>query len=255
MTVPDHLAEWQEVREQVAWRDIVPHVAGPVRALRDGFADYARGTADRGPERLHGLLNAHGDVRDAVATGTALTPELLARWNRITLDVPVAEFRRGPAYAKNGRERYGLLATTPQRFATCLANADETATPVAARAARIYLDVAFFHPHNDGNARLAALVLQFVLLREHVELDDVAPILSTMRRADDAGGAADLARLLHGMAAASHRRWLRASLDSTEPASHGAAMHRPSLTGGWRVARSHARRAGSPAIHRRAPSR
>ena len=78
---------------------------------------------------------------------------------------------------------------------------------MTARAARAYLDVAFFHPYDDGNARLAGLVLQFVLLRGDVELDEVAPILTTVRRADDAEGAADLARLVHGIAAATHRRW------------------------------------------------
>ncbi|WP_207915521.1 hypothetical protein [Micromonospora sp. 15K316] len=52
---------------------------------------------------------------------------------------------------------------------------------------------------------------QFVLLRERVELDEVAPILTTVHRADDAEGAADLARLIHGIAAATHRRRLRAS--------------------------------------------
>ncbi len=124
--------------------------------------------------------------------------------------MPVARFRRGPAYAKDGRERYGLHPATEHWFATCVAQGDETAAPLAARAARIYLDIAFFHPYDDGNARLAGLALQFVLLREQVELDDVAPILNVVRRADDAEGAADLARLIHGVAAATHRRRLRA---------------------------------------------
>ncbi|MFI9531265.1 hypothetical protein [Micromonospora rosaria] len=52
-------------------------------------------------------------------------------------------------------------------------------------------------------------MLQFVLRRESVELDEVAPILTTVRRADDAGGAADLARLVHGTAMATRRRQLR----------------------------------------------
>lgn len=117
--------------------------------------------------------------------------------------------RQAPAYAKNGRERYGLHSDTERRFASCLAETVDRETPVTARAARAYLDVAFFHPYDDGNARLGGLVLHFVLLREGVELDDVAPILTMVRRADDGRGAADLARLVHGVAAATHRRWLR----------------------------------------------
>jgi hypothetical protein len=209
VSTPDHLAGWRQVRERVAWRDLTPDGFRPVRALRDGFADHARVSVDRGAQRLHRLLSAQDDVRHAAAAGTALNPELLARWNRITLGEQASEFRRGPAYAKAGRERYGLHPATEGWFATCLAQGDQRATPLAARAARIYLDVAFFHPHDNGNARLAALVLQFVLLREQVELDDVEPILNVVRCADDANGAADLARLIHGLAAATHRRWLR----------------------------------------------
>ncbi|MEU4237103.1 hypothetical protein [Actinoplanes sp. NPDC026619] len=118
-------------------------------------------------------------------------------------------FRRAPAYAKNGRERYGLHADTEHRFAACLAEAADRDIPVTARAARAYLDVAFFHPYDDGNARLAGLILVFLLLREEVQLDEVVPIRTTVRRADDAAGAAGLARLVHGIAAAGQRRALR----------------------------------------------
>jgi hypothetical protein len=209
LTTPDHLAVWQRVREAVAWRDVVPHPETPVAARRDGFVSFAHGTAGRGPQRLSRLLSAYDDVRREVAGGAELTAELTARWNRTLRGVPVAAFRRAPAYAKGGRERYGLDAGTEQRFAAGLAEAADEDTPVTARAARAYLDVAFFHPYDDGNARLAGLVLQFVLLRGRVELDEVAPILTTVRRADDAGGAADLARLVHGITTATRRRWLR----------------------------------------------
>src|SRR5689334_21422666 len=120
---------------------------------------------------------------------------------------------------QTGRERYGLHPATKHWFATCLPQGDETATPLAARAARTHPDVAFFHPYADGTARLAGLVIQFVLLLEQVELDDVEPILNVVRRADDADGAADLARLIHVMATATHRRWLRNpySMSSSRP--------------------------------------
>ncbi|MGC4790600.1 hypothetical protein ACLQ22_22570 [Micromonospora sp. DT178] len=223
MTPPDHLTVWQLVREQVPWRDVAPSPQAPVSALRDGFLCFAHATAGRGPQRLSRLLTAYADVRREVAAGADLTPALLARWNRVIRGVPVAVFRRTPAYARNGRERYGLHADTEHRFASCLAEAADQRTPVTARAARAYLDVAFFHPYDDGNARLAGLVLQFVLLRESVELDEVAPILTAVRRADDAGGAADLARLVHGIAGATRRRWLRAN---GHPSScRGAGWH------------------------------
>ncbi|SCE90459.1 Fic/DOC family protein [Micromonospora chaiyaphumensis] len=199
------------MRDSVGWRHVVPHSKAPGPAIRDGFVDFAHGSAGHDPRRLSRLLSAYDDVRLEAAAGADLTSDLLARWNRLVRGVPVAAFRRAAAFAKNGRERYGLHADTEQRFASCLADTADRETPVTARAARAYLDVAFFHPHDDGNARSAGLVLQFVLLRERVELDEVAPILTTVRRADDAEGAADLARLVHGIATATRRRWLRAN--------------------------------------------
>ncbi|MFF8844351.1 hypothetical protein ACF08N_16805 [Streptomyces sp. NPDC015127] len=47
------------------------------------------------------------------------------------------------------------------------------AAPLSAGAARAYLDVCFFHPFDDGNARSAFLALVFVLAREGVALDGV----------------------------------------------------------------------------------
>ncbi|GGN64119.1 hypothetical protein GCM10010112_24060 [Actinoplanes lobatus] len=199
---PDHLAVWRRVREEVAWRDVVPHPVTPSPALHDGFAHFAR----ESPR----LLASYADVRREAAAGAALTTDLTARWNGIGRGVAVARFRRGPAFAKNGRERYGLSVGTQRDFATCLAQSADRGVPVTARAARAYLDVAFFHPYDDGNARLAGMVLHFLLLRDGIELDEVAPILRTVRRADDAEGAAGLARMVHGIAAATGRRWRRA---------------------------------------------
>ncbi|MGW0548721.1 hypothetical protein [Streptomyces altiplanensis] len=66
---------------------------------------------------------------------------------------------------------------------------------MASRAARAYLDVAFFHPFPDGDARLALLTPAPVLKLEGVRFDRVGP-LRTTRCADDSDGAADLAVLV-----------------------------------------------------------
>jgi fido (protein-threonine AMPylation protein) len=84
----------------------------------------------------------------------------------------------------------------------------ESAQPdllLPSRAARTYLDILFFHPFEDGNARAAMLALAFVLAREGVLLDQVRP-LQTTRWADDAEGAADLAVLLGILITAAERR-------------------------------------------------
>ncbi|WP_285561351.1 hypothetical protein [Actinoplanes regularis] len=37
----DQLITWQRLREQIPWRDIVPPLPAPVRAVRDGFTAHA----------------------------------------------------------------------------------------------------------------------------------------------------------------------------------------------------------------------
>lgn len=209
--MPDQLTIWQRVREQVRWRTVVPHLHTPVLAIRDGFAGHAAIGEDRRRQSL--LLAAYDDVRNAAATGADLTPHLTARWNGMLRGIPAAGFRQGAAFAKNGRDRYGLHADTRQRYKSDLLEVTDSTIPATARAARAYLDVAFFHPYDDGNARLAGLVLHFVLLRARIELDEVRPLLTIVRRADDPEGAAGFARMAHGIATATHRRWLTATSD------------------------------------------
>ncbi|MET8832813.1 Fic family protein [Micromonospora sp. NPDC004540] len=200
----DDLATWCRIREQVDWAAAARPVDGPVTGLRDGIVDFVRGpVAARDPARAVRLLTAVGQAR---ATALPLSYELLAGWQATVLGVPEVGFRRGPAYAKGGRERYGLAADTAERFRRCLAQAADAEPPLAARAARAYLDVAFFHPFPDGNGRAAMLALDAVLRRHGVVLDQVAPILLVARRADDPDGARGLAGLIDVLIAATRRR-------------------------------------------------
>ncbi|MFE4634461.1 Fic family protein [Streptomyces sp. NPDC056773] len=141
------------------------------------------------------LLAAHALAGEDVARRTPLDFTLLAGWQRVVLAATEAPFRVGDAYAKAGRERYGLTSRTRADFDSCLRETTDPDLPLAARAARAYLDVAFFHPFTDGNARAALLTLVHVLAREGVVLSEVGP-LETTRYADDPAGAADLAALI-----------------------------------------------------------
>jgi fido (protein-threonine AMPylation protein) len=120
-----------------------------------------------------------------------------------------APFRTGAARAKGGREHYAWWPGLPARFEECLAEATATDVPLPARAARVYLDVGFFHPFHDGNARSAMLALYYVLAREDVVLDHAAPVLRISRVAHDAVGAAELARLIEVLITSMRRRSLR----------------------------------------------
>ncbi|MFJ9803863.1 Fic family protein [Streptomyces wuyuanensis] len=204
----DALAVWCGVRRRIGWERLGSGVvAGPVTPALDGFTAWCGGPVGRrDPARAQRLLSAYAAVRADAACGRSLTFGVLSGWQQSVLGTSEAvPFRTGDAYAKGGRERYGLTRSTEADFARCLHDSADQAVPPVARAARVYLDVAFFHPFDDGNARSALLALVFVLAREGVALDEVGP-LQTMRHADDPAGAEDLVRLVALLVRASARR-------------------------------------------------
>ncbi|WBO68476.1 Fic family protein [Streptomyces camelliae] len=197
--VRDHLERWLAVRETVAWQDAPDGGGGaPVTPSRDGAAEDIRafdGAVD--PARAQGLLTALERLRADAAQGAPLDVELLSGWQQHVLGTarPPA-FRTLPAFAKGGRERYGISPDTRARLDACLAESAEGdgSLPLTARAARAYLDVCFFHPFADGNARSAFLALVFVLAREGVTLDSVGLLRRIAFRADDPKDGLTLAR-------------------------------------------------------------
>ncbi|WP_266651533.1 hypothetical protein [Streptomyces sp. NBC_01549] len=201
----DSLADWMLDRTEVSWpswRGVCPVSEAPAR---DGFRNFfmtTRGGRDsEGTARvLTALELAFADAEQ----GRPLTFALMAKWQRTVLGHDVVVFRTMPAFAKGGRERYGLAPDTRARFERCLSESAQPDLPLPSRAARTYLDILFFHPFEDGNAPAAMLALAFVLAREGVLLDQVHP-LQTTRWADDAEGAADLAVLLGILITAAQR--------------------------------------------------
>ncbi|MER6676047.1 Fic family protein [Streptomyces sp. NPDC000983] len=196
-TAPDHLRGWLALREDIPWHRARPATVPATHPYRDGAAHDIR-THDhaRDPDRAARLLAALDRAREDATSPAPLTFAVLADWQRLVLDVPEAPFRRHPAHAKAGRERYGTGPDLPARLDACLTEAETDPLPVTARAARAYLDVCFFHPFEDGNARSAFLTLTFLLARAGVTLDQVGPVRRLQRRADDPEGALALADLL-----------------------------------------------------------
>ncbi|MBT2369310.1 Fic family protein [Streptomyces sp. ISL-10] len=187
----DHLERWLAVRETVVWHEAPDRGGeGPVTPARDGAAEDIRtfdGALD--PARAKGLLAALERLRADAARGTRLNFALLQAWQQHVLDTPQPPaFRTLPAFAKGGRERYGIAPDTRAHFDVCLAESAKEHSaplPLSTRAARAYLDVCFFHPFDDGNARSAFLALIFVLAREGVTLDDVSPLRRITFQADN----------------------------------------------------------------------
>ncbi|MFF4258805.1 Fic family protein [Streptomyces sp. NPDC001663] len=196
----DHLARWLAVRETVPWHE-APDGGGdePVTPSRDGAVEDIRafdGAID--PARAEGLLAAVALLRADAARGASLDFELLRRWQQHVLGTAqLPPFRELPAFAKGGRERYGIGPDTRSRLDACLAESvrdAEQPLPLTARAARACLDVCFFHPFDDGNARSALLALVFVLAREGVALDGVSLLRRITFQADKPQDAMALAR-------------------------------------------------------------
>jgi Fic/DOC family len=201
----DSLADWLRVRTEISWpswRGARPVSGAPAR---DGFRKFFMAT--RGGRDSGGTARVLAALDLALADaeqGRPLTFALMAKWQRAVLGHGLAGFRTMPAFAKGGRERYGLAPDTQRRFEHCLSESSQPDPPLPSRAARTYLDILFFHPFEDGNARAAMLALAFVLAREGVLLDQVHP-LQTTRWADDTEGAADLAVLLGILITAAER--------------------------------------------------
>ncbi|GLV88356.1 hypothetical protein Slala03_80450 [Streptomyces lavendulae subsp. lavendulae] len=201
-SLPDHLESWLAVRATVPWQDVQNRdTGGPVTPLCDGVAQDIRSfDAAVDPRRGEGLLAALKLARAEAERGARLDFELLRGWQQHVLDAPQAlPFRSLPAFAKEGRERYGIGPDTRARLDACLAESGtdtDASLPLTVRAARAYLDICFFHPFDDGNARSAFLALVFVLAREGVALDDVLLIRRVTFHADNPQDALTLARYI-----------------------------------------------------------
>ncbi|MFE1416715.1 Fic family protein [Streptomyces sp. NPDC058746] len=200
---PDHLQRWLAVRESVPWHEIPDSGAdGPVVPLRDGAAEDIRafdGAIDSA--RAEGLLSALESLRADAARGARLDFAVLSSWQQHLLGTPQPpRFRSLPAFAKGSRERYGIGPDTRARFDTCLAeSASDAGRPLGltARAARVYLDICFFHPFDDGNARSAFLALVFVLAREGIALDGVGLLRRITFQADNPQDPLSLVRYIN----------------------------------------------------------
>ncbi|MGW7301884.1 Fic family protein [Streptomyces sp. NPDC054829] len=216
----DHLRTWLALRDEIPWHRSRPVALPAPRPLRDGAAhDIHTFDHARDPARAARLLAALTRTREDAAAHTPLSFHLLSSWQRLVLGTPEAPFRRHPAYAKGGRERYGISPDLPARLNTCLAEAEAESDdlPLPSRAARAYLDVCFFHPFTDGNARSAFLTLTYLLARAGITLDQVGPIRRIQRRADDPEGALALADLIA----------LLINRTRTTPTSHPHSADRP----------------------------
>lgn len=192
----DVLAAWLETRPTFLSRfpvDEPPRV--PVR--RDAHLHFVeQRDRPRDPLRAQRMLAALAACRASARRGEPLTFAALASWQALVLGGDVPRFRTTDAFAKSGRARYGIAPDTFDRFVACLAESEPGGEPIVLRAARVYLDVCFFHPFLDGNTRAARLALDHVLTRAGLALHAAEPLFVIARDADDARRAWSFARTL-----------------------------------------------------------
>lgn len=192
----DALAAWLANRERAFAR-----APAAVRALPGASVDGHRAFIDgrereRDPQRAARMARALDACRASAAREEPLTFERLAGWQALVLEREHPGFRTTDAFAHGGRHRYGLGPDTAARFGAALSDANDESTPALVRAARVYLDVCFFHPFEDGNARAARLALDHVLTRAGLRLVAAEPVFVIARSARDPHAGFRLSHLL-----------------------------------------------------------
>ncbi|RYZ43277.1 MAG: hypothetical protein EOO71_04345 [Myxococcaceae bacterium] len=149
----------------------------------------------QGPGRTARFERALARVRELAGTGEALTFSRMVEVQETLLGVRTA-FRTGEAFAHAGAHRYAQGPGLEAAFiAKVEAEAREERHPVA-HATRLYLDLCFFHPFPDGNARAARLWLEYMLRRGGLPTPTLAPIVLFPKRPGDAERYVRFARLL-----------------------------------------------------------
>ncbi|WP_147448999.1 Fic family protein, partial [Corallococcus terminator] len=149
----------------------------------------------QGPERTERFERALTRVRQWADAGEALTFSRMVEVQETVLGVRTA-FRTGEAFAHGGAHRYAQAPGLEAAFVGKVeGEAREERHPVA-HATRLYLDLCFFHPFPDGNARAARLWLEYMLRRGGLPTPPLAPIVLFPKRPGDTESYVRFARLL-----------------------------------------------------------
>ncbi|MCC6994757.1 MAG: Fic family protein, partial [Deltaproteobacteria bacterium] len=174
----DSLATWLTSRAVAPAID--PRAPRPrAPAGPDAHRAFIEQERARDPARAARMSAALDACRASAARAEPPTIESLASWQAIVLGAP-APLRTTDAFARQGRVRYAYHPDLEPRFRTAIAEANSDA-PAILRAARIYLDLCFFHPFPDGNARAARLALDHTLTRANLTLRTAPPLFTIAR--------------------------------------------------------------------------
>lgn len=162
--------------DALPWRDTGAHEDYVARVDEPAHPD---------PARTARYLDALGAVRAHADAGGAVEWDVLRQVQSTALGRP-AGFREGPAFARGGEETYAWFPGVEAMFRRKVAVDGADGAHALVKACRLYLDLIFFHPFVDGNARAARLWFEFVLRRARVP---TPPLLDLVRLPKVAGSA------------------------------------------------------------------
>lgn len=127
----------------------------------------------RDQERDKAYREALLQVRNLADRQAVLHWNLLKEIQEIVLQQSIT-FRQGDAYTK--LDRYTWFPELESMFCRKIATDGSSEVNSIAKAVRLYLDIIFFHPFPDGNARAARLWFEFILRRDRVNLPSLAAL-------------------------------------------------------------------------------
>ncbi|MEO1401882.1 MAG: Fic family protein [Cyanobacteria bacterium J06635_1] len=135
----------------------------------------------RSAERGHRIHNAVQLVRQDATRKVDLTFARLQSWQCVVLGADDVPFRNQSAFAKGGLEVYGWKPELEFTFSEKLLHDSRDNAHPLSKAVRAYLDICFYHPFSDGNARAARLVFEFFIKHGGFFIKDLQPVFSLPR--------------------------------------------------------------------------
>lgn len=186
---PQALVEHMRATLSMDWR------SPPSQILHD--LDRLQGQPWRATDPHHGWYGADRALEGARHPGVlawmraqadgCVAPDwaLLCQGQRLILgEGAELGFRQGPAFAHQGRHRYGWFDGLDEIFKRKLAQDAFDPVHSLLKAVRLYLDLIYFHPFMDGNARAARLWFEYWLWRGRI----MAPSWDVLARLEKVPG-------------------------------------------------------------------
>ncbi len=173
---------------------------GPLAPVADAHVRFARevdGPAHPEPGRTDRYLLA---LAHALAL-PGLDRDALIDLQSTVLGRP-ALLRTGDAFARAGAHRYPSRPDLGAQLDAALTGLHDPAVHPAVRATMAYLDVIFLHPFDDGNARLARLLMHHTLHRAGLHPPRFEGVLLVQKNPGDEEGFWRLVRVVGGSSAA-----------------------------------------------------